>query len=91
MQQVATRPQPVTTNAPAAVRPGTWWLVETRSGTPMLTLYPVDSWAPVNVWENGRMVPTMYRMVCDPAEHPDIPREVVPAHSARNLTDPAAT
>lgn len=81
MQATATRPQPTGTT-PAVTRPSTWWLVVTHSGTHMLTLCPDSSYAPVNVWENGYLVPIKARTRCAPAERPEVRREVVPDFSA---------
>ncbi|MFJ2630195.1 hypothetical protein ACIO6T_44630 [Streptomyces sp. NPDC087532] len=66
----------------------TWWFVETRSGTQMLTLCPDSSYAPVDVWENGYLVPVRHRERCTPAQRPDVRREVVPDFSAHRASCP---
>ncbi|MFE7135932.1 hypothetical protein ACFVIM_34280 [Streptomyces sp. NPDC057638] len=93
MQLTATRPQPDTRRFPLHVRSdclttSTWWLVQTRSGTLMFTLCPDQSYAPVNVYEAGYLVPIRTREICDPAERPHIPREVRPDHSAAKESCP---
>ncbi|MEV6957219.1 hypothetical protein [Streptomyces sp. NPDC051183] len=79
MQSTATHPQ--TAQTPAAC-PSTWWFVVTRTGTEMLTLCPDSSYAPVNVWENGYLVPIKARERCTPSERPETRLEVVPDFSA---------
>jgi len=79
-----TRPQ----TDPERPTAATWWFVETRSGTQMLTLCPDSSYAPVDVWENGYLVPNTCRERCTPAQRPDVRREVVPDFSAYRASCP---
>ncbi|MEU9700330.1 hypothetical protein [Streptomyces sp. NPDC047981] len=90
MQATATRPQPAR-HLPLRVpsdrsTTSTWWFVVTESGTEMLTLCPDTSYAPVNVYENGYLVPIKARERCTPAERPDVRLEVRPDHSAASAS-----
>lgn len=59
----------------------TWWLVVTETGEHLLTHSPDTSYAPVDVYLRGLMVSTTARSTVDPADHPDVPREVIPEYS----------
>ncbi|MFD7552290.1 hypothetical protein [Streptomyces sp. NPDC059816] len=54
----------------------------------MLTLRPDSSYAPVNVWENGYLVPITCRERCTPDQRPDVRREVVPDLSDHSASCP---
>ncbi|MFD7540182.1 hypothetical protein [Streptomyces sp. NPDC059819] len=94
---VAAPPQPVTIHPEETVRTvdqyrlnhipnnhlttSTWWLVVTETGEHLLTDCPDASYAPVNVYHRGRLVPLTARSIVDPADHPDVRREVIPRYS----------
>jgi hypothetical protein len=59
----------------------TWWLVVTETGERLLTHRPCISYAPVSVYLRGLMVSITARSIVDPADHPDIPREVRPDYT----------
>ncbi|MGC5264127.1 hypothetical protein ACPXCO_24215 [Streptomyces cyaneofuscatus] len=59
----------------------TWWLVVTETGERLLTDCPDSSYAPISVYLHGRMVCITARNIADPADHPDVRREIVPEYS----------
>ncbi|MGW3335761.1 hypothetical protein ACWDF9_35085 [Streptomyces rubiginosohelvolus] len=59
----------------------TWWLVVTETGEHLLTHWPDISYAPVNVYWRGLMVSITARTRINPADHPDVRREVIPEYS----------
>jgi hypothetical protein len=82
-----------TTHVPPRVRSdrlttSTWWHVVTYSGTEMLTQHPDSAYAPVNVWENGYLVPIRSRARCTLADRPGLRHEVVPDFRAANASCP---
>ncbi|MCX4826952.1 hypothetical protein OG883_45785 [Streptomyces sp. NBC_01142] len=59
----------------------TWWLVVTETGERLLTHCPDTSYASVSVYLRGLMVSITARSIVDPADHPDVRREVLPEYS----------